>query len=236
MNNKFNANVKWRWRNPMHILVIASGSGQMRIWPRISSRSRPTLIWSSWNWMRTTNLVNLLVGWCMWCTLMRCTLTNRHIELWTKIEWPISISRVLWSTKYRLDPWTVFLSCGKTFSLHFPSIPGLSVSSISCDVFSRHVRQIAKTLPRIIRVCRLLIRRELRLGATLPLPWMTISLRLRWCADSYSSAASPQDRGVKVWWGAGKWLECWSTHRAMIAQMNREEREDQEDYWEYFCC
>ncbi len=33
-----------RWRNPLHILVIASGSGQMRIWPRISSRSRPTLI------------------------------------------------------------------------------------------------------------------------------------------------------------------------------------------------
>ncbi len=44
--------------------------------------------------------------------------------------------------KYRLDPWTVFLSCGKTFSLHFPSIPGLSVSSISRTAFSRHIRQI----------------------------------------------------------------------------------------------
>ena len=30
-----------------------------------------------------------------------------------------------------IHPWTVFLSCGKTFSLHFPSIPDLSVSSIS---------------------------------------------------------------------------------------------------------
>ncbi len=25
-------------------------------------------------------------------------------------------------------------------------------------------------------------------------------------------------------------------YRAMIAQMNREEREDEEGYWEYFCC
>ncbi len=33
-----------RWRKPLHILVVVSGSGQMRIWPRISSRSRPTLI------------------------------------------------------------------------------------------------------------------------------------------------------------------------------------------------
>ncbi len=60
---------------------IANGSGQMRIWPRISSRSRPTLIWSSWNRMHTTSLTNLLVGCCM-----RRTLTNRHIQLWTKRE------------------------------------------------------------------------------------------------------------------------------------------------------
>ncbi len=70
-----------RWHNPLHILVIVRGSGQMRIWPRISSRSRPTLIWSSWNRMHTTSLVNLLVG----CS-MRWTLTNRHIHLWTKLE------------------------------------------------------------------------------------------------------------------------------------------------------
>ncbi len=70
-----------RWRNPLHILVIASGSGQMRIWTRISSRSRPTLIWSSWNRMRTTSLVNLLVGWCMWRTL-----TYHKIHLWTMLE------------------------------------------------------------------------------------------------------------------------------------------------------
>ncbi len=43
--------------------------------------TRPTLIWSSWNRMRTTSLVNLLVGCCM-----RRTLTNRHIQLWTKLE------------------------------------------------------------------------------------------------------------------------------------------------------
>ncbi len=61
-----------------------------------------------------------------------------------------------------IHPWTVFRSCVKTFSLHFPSIPGLSVSSISRAAFSRHIRQIATTLPRIIRVCRLLIRRESR--------------------------------------------------------------------------
>jgi hypothetical protein len=61
-----------------------------------------------------------------------------------------------------IHPWTMFLSCGKTFSLHFPSIPGLSVSSISRTEFSRYIRQIVTTLPSIIRVCRLLIRRELR--------------------------------------------------------------------------
>ncbi len=64
-----------------HVLVIGSGSGQMRIWARISSRSRCTLIWSSWNRMLTTSLVNLIVGYCMWRTL-----TNRHIHLWTKLE------------------------------------------------------------------------------------------------------------------------------------------------------
>jgi hypothetical protein len=61
-----------------------------------------------------------------------------------------------------IHPWTVFLSCGKTFSLHFSSIPGISVSSISRAAFSRHIWQIATMLPRIIRICRLLIRRELR--------------------------------------------------------------------------
>ncbi len=57
---------------------------------------------------------------------------------WSRTRWTISISRVIWSTKYRLDPWTVFLSCGKTFSLHFPSIPGLSVSSISRYVLTTY--------------------------------------------------------------------------------------------------
>jgi hypothetical protein len=154
------------------MLVIVSGSGQMRIWPRISSRSRPSLIRSSWNRMRTTSLVNLLVGWCM-----RWTSTNRHIQLWTKLEqsngWICTRSSTVQPLKKDVlelikesladfHPWTVFLSCGKTFSLHFPSIPDLSVSSISRAAFSLNIRQIATMLPRIIRVCRLLIRRELR--------------------------------------------------------------------------
>jgi hypothetical protein len=37
-----------------------------------------------------------------------------------------------------------------------------STASISRAAFSRNIRQISTTLPRIIRVCRLLIRRELR--------------------------------------------------------------------------
>ena len=58
----------------------------------------------------------------------------------------------------------MFLSCGKTSSLHFPSILGLSVSSISRAAFSRHIRQIATTFPLIIRVCRLLGAHEARVA------------------------------------------------------------------------
>ncbi len=57
---------------------------------------------------------------------------------------------------------SVDISCGKTFFLHFPSTPVLSVSSTSRVAFSRHIRQNVTMLPRIIRVCRLLTRRELR--------------------------------------------------------------------------
>jgi hypothetical protein len=172
-----------RWRNPLHILVKARGSGQMRIWPRISSRSRPTLIWSSWNRMHTTSLVNLLVGWCM-----RRTLTNHHIQVWTKLEqsngWICTRSSTVQPLKN-----TVFELIKESLSdFHLASylIDEVQIGSVDSvsklweDIFttfpvdSRSIRfeyislciltaYTAVTMfPRIIRVCRLFISHELR--------------------------------------------------------------------------
>ncbi len=76
-----------RWRNPLHILVIARGSGQMRIWSRISSRSRPTLICLKQD---AHDKLGEPARWVMYeVDSTNCHIqlwTNCHIQLWTKFE------------------------------------------------------------------------------------------------------------------------------------------------------
>jgi hypothetical protein len=103
----------------------------------------------------------------------------------------------------RLDLWTGFLSCGKTFSLHFPSIPGLSVSSISCDVFSRYIRQTVTMFPRIIRVST------------------THKVRVVLGGNTTIKVALGGNTTIKV---------KQQVYHTMISQMNLEEREDEEGY------
>ena len=62
------------------------------------------------------------------------------------------------SMRYRSDLWTVFLSCGKIFSLLSLSTLDPSSSSISHAAFLRCIRTSVMTHPRIHRVCRLFTR------------------------------------------------------------------------------
>ncbi len=158
-------------------------SGQMRIWPRTSSRSRPTLIWSSWNRMHTTRLVNLLVGCCM-----RWTWTNRHIQVWTKVEQSNGWICTRSSTVQPLKKAVFELIKESLADFHLVSylIEEVQIGSVdSVSKLRRHFHYISRRFAaypfrvyhalhshgiygklrrcfRAIRVCRLLMRRELR--------------------------------------------------------------------------
>ncbi len=124
----------------------------------------------------------------------------------------------------------MFLSCVKTFSLHFPSIHGLSVSSISRDVFSRHIRHIATMLPRNSRLSTAHEARVALGGNTtitvdddFSQDEMMHGLVQEAVQQTLKTEVQKLDEELGNDYKANQ-----QVYRTMIARINREEREDEE--------
>ncbi len=110
----------------------------------------------------------------------------------------------------------MFLSCGKTFSLHFPSIPVLSVSSIASVYNSRlstaHKARVALGGNTTITVDDDFSQDEMMRGLAQQAVQQTLKTELQKLDEELGNDYKAKQQ----------------VYRTMIVRINREEREDEE--------
>ncbi len=124
----------------------------------------------------------------------------------------------------------MFLSCGKTFSLHFPSIPGLSVSSISrcfLTAYTANCDDVSAYISRLSTAHKARVALGGNTTITVDDDFSQAEMMRGLAQQAVQEALKTEVQNLDEELG-NDYKAKEKVYRAMIARINREEREDEE--------